>query len=86
MILEIISQSSKSTINVNWVEVNTYTGNFVIQAGHAPTIISLEPEKELIFEHVDGEQERIIIPSGIIHITRTCITLIISSNIPQQNS
>ena len=78
MELEIITPSSKETSTINWLELNTPTGNLVLLTGHAPSIDTLIPGKEIIFEHINGEQESILIQDGIVHITRTSATIIIN--------
>lgn len=61
-----------------WVEINTSTGNMVIQPGHAPTIIVLSPYKPFIFKMTSGKQETLMITRGIIEITRTQILALLS--------
>jgi len=76
--LEIITPSSIETSTINWIEINTPTGNLILQTGHVPSIFTLIPGKEVIFEHINGEQESILIQDGLIHITRTKSTIIIN--------
>ncbi|HJZ24521.1 MAG TPA: hypothetical protein VJ201_08795 [Candidatus Babeliales bacterium] len=78
MELEIITPSSIETSTINWIEINTPTGNLILQTGHVPSIFTLIPGKEVIFEHINGEQESILIQDGLIHITRTKSTIIIN--------
>lgn len=78
MELEIITPTSKETSKINWAEINTLSGNTILQTGHVPSIFSLTPGKEVIFEHINGERESILIQDGILHITRSSITIIIN--------
>jgi F0F1-type ATP synthase epsilon subunit len=78
MELHIISPEQTITHSVAWVEVETIAGNFVIQPGHAPTILLLSPDKELIFCLINGKQESLLVPRGIMQVSRTAVTLIIN--------
>ena len=49
MELKIIGPEGKQTHSVLWIELNTAIGNFTVQPGHTPTIVSLAPDKEIIF-------------------------------------
>lgn len=62
-----------------WVEVNTSTGNMVIQPGHAPSIIVLSPYKPLIFKLTSGKEETIMVTRGVIEITRTELLALLSN-------
>ena len=78
MELEIITPTSRETSKINWIEINTLSGNIILQAGHVPSIFTLIPGKEVIFEHINGERESILIQDGLVHITRTSATIIIN--------
>ena len=79
MELTIITPTKKNTYNVAWVELNTPAGNFVIARGHAPMIITLSPEKPVIYELNTGKDASETITGGIAHITRKSVTLILNS-------
>ncbi len=81
MKLFIISPFAKKKIEVAWIELNTSVGNFVIQPGHAPTLLALSPHKEIIFCLSSGKQESYIIKQGIIDITRTSATLLLNEEL-----
>lgn len=66
---------------VAWIEVNTPAGNFVIQPGHAPTILILEKGKEMNFRLVNGKQESLLVERGILEVTRSAATLIVNKAI-----
>ncbi|HVW98897.1 MAG TPA: hypothetical protein VHA52_00420 [Candidatus Babeliaceae bacterium] len=55
--LSIISATSKKTLKVTWIEVNTPTGNLVIQEGHTPLITLLSHNEPCIIQLLDGKQE-----------------------------
>ncbi len=77
MNLKIISPLRTLTYNVAWLEVNTHIGNFVIQKGHVPTLLVLAPDQEIVFRLKNGKQESIMVPSGIVEVTRELSTVII---------
>ncbi len=72
---------SKKTYEINWVEINTPKGNFVIQPGHVPMIISLSAKKSLTFGLKNGKRESIVIQEGMISINRTHATVITSQEL-----
>jgi F0F1-type ATP synthase epsilon subunit len=69
----------KVTAEIAWLELNTPTGNYVIQPGHAPMILALSPRKQLIYALKSGKEEVIMVERGIAEITRTNITLLLSA-------
>jgi len=77
MILRIISQSYTKEVSIAWLELNTEAGNFVIQPGHAPTILILARNKKAIYCLTTGKQESVEIGRGIADITRKKATIII---------
>jgi len=78
MELKIISPEGAQTHKVIWLELNTSAGNFIIQRGHTPMIVSLAPDKEVIFCLANGKQESFIPTSGIAEITRKSTTLLLN--------
>lgn len=58
-------------LDVAWFEIETPVGSFIIHEGHAPTILSLTPNRPLIVRLANGKEESIPLASGIVHITRT---------------
>ncbi len=77
MELTIISPTEQQRFTIRWLELNTPVGNFVIQQGRAPTIVTLFPHHNVIFELQDGTRESLRIHQGIAQITRTSVTLLI---------
>ncbi len=78
MKLELITPTSKETVPVNWLEINTPTGNLIIQMGHAPSIYTLCAGKEIVFEYASGEIDHKLIQEAIVHVTRSKTTIIIN--------
>lgn len=74
-----VSLSDKKSYDIAWLEVNTPTGNFVMQRGHAPMILILSPNKPLIYCLQNGKEESTTIPGGILHITREQATVVLTN-------
>jgi F0F1-type ATP synthase epsilon subunit len=61
-----------------WVEINTPTGNMVIQENHAPMVVEIEPNSELLFMQPNGKQVSLIVMQGFMHVTRQEIKLLVT--------
>lgn len=81
MKLSIISPFSKKILDIAWLELNTPVGSFVIQPGHAPTILTLAPNKEVTLCLKSGKQESFVAKQGIADITRTTATILLSEEL-----
>lgn len=81
MDLTIISPMSKKIYKITWIEINTPKGNFVIQPGHAPMIMTLAKKRSVTFSLENGNRESILINEGIISIDRTSTTIITSHDV-----
>ena len=78
MELKIVGTEGTKTHDILWLELNTRQGNFVIQQGHTPMIVSLAPDKEVVFCLKIGKQETFSPTGGIAEITRESTTLLIT--------
>ncbi len=79
MELKIVRPMSAQTLDINWLEAQTEQGNFVVLPGHTPMVILLSPDKELSIELSDGARTQMTIAGGILQVTRTSITLLITN-------
>jgi len=77
MKLTIITSNATDEHSISWVELNTPTGNIVIQEKHAPCILELKPNEPALFQLTSGKQQTINIQHGFAHILRDRITIII---------
>jgi F0F1-type ATP synthase epsilon subunit len=77
MELIIVSPDYELNKTVAWIEINTPKGNYIIQKGHVPFIISLSPNEPVTYQLESGKKETIIVQSGTADINRTKIMLII---------
>jgi F0F1-type ATP synthase epsilon subunit len=77
MQLTVTSPEEQHILKAAWFEIDTPAGNFVIHAGHAPTILTLLPKSTITIRLKSGKQKIIKAPSGIVHITRKASTIIL---------
>ncbi len=78
MKFSLLGPDLKNSYEILWLEVETSLGNFVIQDGHAPLLLILKPNQEIIFSFYDGTIEKQMIPGGILEITRSDATLLLN--------
>lgn len=76
MQLYIVTPFKKITKEIDWIDINTTIGNFVIQNEHAPMILSLQPDSQCIVGLATGKQEILKIIRGMVHVTRIDVTIL----------
>jgi F0F1-type ATP synthase epsilon subunit len=81
MELHITSPQETQVFAIVWIEVPTPAGSFVIQPEHAPTLLIISPDKEITFCLKNGKQQSLLVSQGIVEVTRTIVTLIITTPI-----
>lgn len=79
MHLSIISPLAVKEYKISWLELETPIGNFVIQPEHAPTVLTLAPNKMLTFCLSNGKVEEIFVEAGIVEITRKTVTILLQN-------
>lgn len=77
MKLHIVSAQQLDTYVVSWISIETDIGNFVVQPGHAPMVLTLAPQKPLLFQLAGGKQEYILISRGVIEVNRQDVTALL---------
>ena len=80
MELIITSPLHKDILNVTWLELNTPEGNFIVQEGHAPMIVLLTKESEIIYSLSNGTKQSRFAAQGIAQITRKMVTIIMQES------
>ena len=78
MKLSVISPHGVVHHTIVWVEINTPAGNMVIQENHAPMVVEIEPNSELLFMQPNGKQVSLVVMQGFIHVTRQEIKLLVT--------
>lgn len=67
--LTIISPTEQEIHEIIWLEINSPAGNFVIQPGHAPMLITLTPQVPIMYCLQNGKVLSQVITGGILKIT-----------------
>lgn len=78
MELVVVSPFETHTHDIAWIELTTLMGNFIVQHGHAPMVVSLKEQSFIVFRLESGKRETITIRQGIAEITRTKVTVLIN--------
>lgn len=78
MELIIVTPSGKQVHAVSWVEINTPTGNYVIQPGHVPTAFTLSANKPLVYSLTNGKQASLMIENAIVDVSRTSVLVLMN--------
>lgn len=77
MKLNIVTSNNTDEYKISWIELDTPTGNIVIQEQHAPCILELKSNEPILFQLSTGKQKSITIQHGFAHVLRDKITIII---------
>jgi F0F1-type ATP synthase epsilon subunit len=77
MLLSIVTPQQPRALSVAWLEVETPTGNLVIQPGHAPLVTLIKKNSTCTIAFGDGSLEQIEVFGGILHVRKAEIMLII---------
>lgn len=78
MKFSVISPHLTAQYTIVWIEINTPVGNMVIQENHAPMVVEIEPNSEILFMQQNGKQISIFVLQGFIHVTRQEIKLLVT--------
>lgn len=81
MQLQIIGVDQKSEFKVQWVELQSVVGNFIIQPEHAPMIVQIQPKSQIRFCLDSSKQKTVDISAGIARIDRHSVTILIDSGL-----
>ena len=76
MKLIINSPTQEISHQVAWLEINTPTGNYVIQKGHVPTLMMLATNQPLTYRLQTGKEEAMLIEHGFVTIDRESARII----------
>jgi len=75
----VISPQQTQKYTINWVEINTPSGNLIIQNGHAPMIFTLVANKDVRFQLKTGEEISMLLDrEAFLHVERNEATALIS--------
>lgn len=79
MNFSLITPTSKRTMRVDWLEIETLKGNLIIQEGYAPSIIMLKAQSSVIVGFSNNTTEKFSPVSGIMQVSRTSAQLLVDS-------
>lgn len=78
MDLKIISSAYAKHHSVQWVEMSTSEGDQIIEEGHAPTVLFLKPDSEIVFSDGGNTPHKVLVKQALAHITRTNVTILVT--------
>lgn len=78
MKLTLIKPYDKQELLIQWLEVNTDVGNFVLQKGHAPMILVLKENQPITYALANGNQTSEKIAGGILKIDRQRVIILLN--------
>lgn len=78
LILTIVTPVSQTTLEVEWLEIETPVGNRVILPHHAPLIAALKPRSIISFKVADGATDTRFAYSGVVEVNRTQANVILN--------
>jgi F0F1-type ATP synthase epsilon subunit len=69
MILEIIRPTKKEVLEIEWVELQSPTGNFVVGPNHSPLVSILKERGKMLYKKVQSEKtESVDIYGGVFKV------------------
>ncbi len=78
MKLKLLSLQNKEIIeNIEWIEINTERGNYVIQKNHIAGIFILTANKPLLYLHTTLQKTVAIQHGGILEFANNCATVLL---------
>lgn len=78
MKLKIIDPYQVTQHTIAWIELETPVGNMVIQENHAPMVIEISPNTEVLFLLNNGKQMSANIVQGFAHVNREEIKILVT--------
>lgn len=75
--LEIINRKETKTIRVEWVAIESPSGNFVVGPDHYPLISLLKDRGTLTYKEFSGSEQSIDTYGGLLKVDETKATIII---------
>lgn len=80
MELIITTPLRKDALNISWLELNTPEGNLIVQEGHAPMILTLSKDSEIVYSLASGTKHSRFAVHAIAEITRKTVTIIMQES------
>jgi F0F1-type ATP synthase epsilon subunit len=77
MELTIVGTNIYTQDEIEWLEVTTDIGSFVIQQGYAPSLLILAPGKDFCYKPLNQDTQTLVVKKGILSVDRETATLLI---------
>ena len=77
MHFSLITPTTKRTMKVTWIEIESYKGNLVIQDGYEPSLIIIKPESRVMVGFSNGTTESFAPISGVLQVNRDATQLLV---------
>lgn len=77
MKLSIISPNKIIAEGIEWIEINSNVGNFVIQQGHIPMLLVLLPYQQLVYKPTNKNAIHLNITKGFVSVQREIVTALV---------
>ena len=79
LVLQLISSYSTQSLNVQWIEVVSPTGEFIVGLFHLPLISLVRPQSKLLYKKTDGSLGMFTIPGGVLRVEDNVAVLVLDS-------
>ena len=77
--VEMFSSTNSGAFLVDWIEIDSPTGFFVVGPGHIDTISILKPGGTLVYHSSDKGQASLTVPGGLAIIQNNVVKLLLFS-------
>ncbi len=79
MNLTLLTQDKSTTFShLEWIDINTINGSYIIQKNHAPFYFLLTPQKQITYCDQNGKEETLFLTNGgILNIDHNNISLLL---------
>ena len=75
--LSIISIEKKETLDVEWIEIESPTGSFVVGPNHRPLVSIIKEKSSITYKNVSGKEVAQELSGGIVRTGNNEVTIIV---------
>jgi len=76
--LKIISSTSAQELSIEWIEIESPTGSFLVGHDHSPLISLLKKSSVMLYKTIEGQEVALDIHGGIFKIVNNKATVLLS--------
>ena len=77
--LNIVTPTETTTVMVEWVEVDSPTGSFLVCAGHSPLVSMIKNKSTLTYKAPNAQAVIYQVSSGLLQVQATKTTVILDT-------